>query len=171
MNRICIVAVDIRSVHNVGSLLRTADGFNAEVILCGISPRPKKLENEDRLPHVIEKAHTAISKTALGAENTVKTSYFKTASGAIDYLKDESYKVYALEQSNKSKSILELNPVGNTAILVGPEVEGVSDKIINMCDGIYEIPMNGEKESFNVSVAAGIALYQARMHDFKNMIK
>jgi 23S rRNA (guanosine2251-2'-O)-methyltransferase len=167
MNKLCIVAVDIRSTHNIGSILRTADGFDADVILCGISPRPKNLNNEDRLPHVIEKTHSAISKTALGAENNVNTKYFSTVDIAVEYLKNKGFSIYAIEQSKTSKPITELRTVTKTAILVGPEVNGLDNYILKVCDATYEIPMLGQKESFNVAVASGIALYQARLEDLK----
>jgi tRNA G18 (ribose-2'-O)-methylase SpoU len=165
MNKVCVVAVDIRSTHNVGSLLRTADGLSADVLLCGITPRPKNLSNEDRLPHVIEKTHSAISKTALGAESTVNTKYFKTIDEVMTHLKDNNYRIYALEQSKTSRSITELDANKDTALLIGPEVNGLSTDILEKCDEIFEIPMKGTKESFNVSVASGIALYQARLND------
>lgn len=165
MKNICIVAVDIRSTHNVGSLIRTADGLSAEVILCGITPRPKNLNNEDRLPHVIEKTHSAISKTALGAEDSVKIQYFKSVKEAITELKNKNYEIYALEQSSTSRPITELVADKNIAILLGPEVEGLPKDIQDMCNKTYEIPMFGEKESYNVAIAAGIALYQARLNE------
>jgi 23S rRNA (guanosine2251-2'-O)-methyltransferase len=167
MNKLCIVAVDIRSTHNIGSILRSADGFSADVILCGISPRPKNLSNENRLPHVVEKTHAAIAKTALGAENSTNISYFESAEKAIEFLKTEGYLVAAIEQSTNSRPITGLKTQANTAILVGPEVSGLDDNILKNCDEVYEIPMLGKKESFNVAVASGIALYQARLNDIK----
>lgn len=171
MFKICIVAIDIRSAHNVGSILRTSDGFSAEVILCGITPRPKNLNGEDRLPHVIEKTHSAIAKTALGAEENVAKMYFKSPIEAIKYLRAENYSIFALEQNEDSEPITKLNINNNTAIIVGPEVEGLPSEIVEKCDKIHEIPMLGQKESFNVSVATGIVLYQARQNDLKNMLK
>lgn len=160
MQKICLVAVDIRSTYNVGSLFRTCDGFGADLMLVGISPRPYS-KDEKRLPHVAKKADAAIHKTALGAEKNVKWKYFENLSNCIEYLKKQEYKIIAIEQDVNSKNIRKLNVDKPTALVIGTEVTGLKDEEIQMCDEIYEIPMNGKKESFNVSVAAGIALYQA----------
>lgn len=157
--RICLVAVDVRSAHNVGSLFRSCEGFGAELYLVGICPRPL-LENDDRLPHIAQNAHKEIAKTALGAEEQVRWLYAATLEECISVLKNEGYKIVALEQSETSQSIYDLKAETNTAALVGREVEGLSLDELKMCDETYEIPMAGTKESFNVSVAAGIVLYQ-----------
>jgi tRNA G18 (ribose-2'-O)-methylase SpoU len=162
MRRICLVAVDIRSIHNVGSFFRTADGFSAEIVLTGITPRPKGDVDDERLPHVIKKSHSALSKTALGAENTVTWRYYADITNAIAQLRSEEFRIVALEQDDNSLPITELSGSDNLAILVGPEVDGLCPDILKLCDEIYEISMSGGKESFNVSVAAGIALYQSR---------
>jgi tRNA G18 (ribose-2'-O)-methylase SpoU len=162
MKKVCLVAVDIRSTHNIGSIFRTADGFGAEIVLVGICPRPKGDRDDERLPHVIEKAHNSISKTALGAESLVKWRYFANIEETIEYLRSEKYKIFAIEQSQDSKDIKELNITGPTALLLGEEVNGLSQTVLDLCDDTYEISMTGKKESFNVSVTAGIALYQAR---------
>jgi len=162
MKRICLVAVDIRSIHNVGSFFRTADGFSAEVVLTGITPRPKGGENDDRLPHVINKSHMALSKTALGAEDTVQWRYFTDINDAVYTLRLEGFRIVALEQDINSTPITKMSSKDSLAILLGPEVEGLSKDLLELCDYIYEIPMLGSKESFNVSIAAGIALYQYR---------
>jgi tRNA G18 (ribose-2'-O)-methylase SpoU len=162
MRKVCIVAVNIRSTHNIGSIIRTADGFNAEVILTGITPRPKGLVGDDRLPHISIKAHEAIAKTALGAESSVKIRYFEDVIVAINTLKNEGFLLCSIEQSDTSISIKRMDPERNIALIVGPEVTGLSDDILKECEYIYEIPMFGSKESYNVSVASGIALYQSR---------
>jgi tRNA G18 (ribose-2'-O)-methylase SpoU len=119
---------------------------------------------DDRLPHIQTKAHKAIAKTALGSEDNVKWKYFKDFASAKDYLKSKDVSIYAVEQSEFSKPINELKSKNKSiALVVGPEVDGLPDSIIDQCDGIYEIPMVGKKESFNVSVASGIALYQASL--------
>ena len=153
------MAVDIRSAHNIGSLLRTCDGFGAELYLVGICPRPFN-DDDNRLPYVAEKAHRAISKTALGAEESVPWRHADTLLECKNILKKEGYNLVALEQTDKSKQLFKLKPSKNTAIVVGREVEGLDDVELKMCDEIYEIPMLGKKESFNVAVASGIALYQ-----------
>lgn len=159
--KICLVAVDIRSSHNVGSILRTADGFSADVILVGITPRPKGDSTDTRLPHIIDKTNKEISKTALGAENNVNWKYFTDIDTAFGYLRTNGYEIIAIEQDKKSRDIKELKVVSPTALVLGPEVTGLSHQTLENCDKIFEIPMTGQKESFNVSVTAGIALYQA----------
>lgn len=160
MFKICLVAVDIRSTHNVGSLFRTCDGFGADLFLVGITPHPV-FKGDKRLPHVAKKAQAAIEKTALGAENSVSWRYFETFNNCYEYLVKNGYTVVAIEQMDDSIDITNLSPKQNTALIVGPEVEGLPKDILNFCSKVYEIPMKGKKESFNVSVAAGIALYQA----------
>lgn len=160
MNKISLVAVDIRSTHNVGSLFRTCDGFGADLILVGITPRPEE-KNDRRLPHIVQKAHAAIAKTALGAEKSVSWSYFPDLQSAIDSLKSAGYKIVAVEQHQDSTNLRNLIIDKNTALFMGPEVTGFSKAQLEQFDEIAEIPMIGQKESFNVSVAAGIALYQA----------
>jgi 23S rRNA (guanosine2251-2'-O)-methyltransferase len=162
-NKICLIAVDIRSAHNIGSLFRTADGFSADVVLTGICPRPEGDENDDRLPHIVKKAHEAINKTALGAETTVDWRYYITFLDAYHNMKKKGYVFIAIEQHKKSKPLNNLKITKPTALILGTEVKGLSAEIIDMCDEIYEIPMTGKKESFNVAVSAGIALYQARL--------
>lgn len=162
MNKICLVAVDIRSSHNIGSIFRTADGFSVDVVLTGICPRPIGEKNDDRLPHVAQKADKAISKTALGAEKKVSWSYYQNAAEAIQYLRANGFIIAAIEQSKKSVSVDKMTIDKRIALILGPEVEGLPGHVLDMCDIIYEIPMHGSKESFNVSVAAGISLYIAR---------
>lgn len=159
-SKVCLVAVDIRSAHNIGSLFRTCDGFGAELFLVGICPRPKS-DVDSRLPHIADKAHSEIAKTALGAENSVKWRYSETFSECIKTLKDDGYDIYAVEQLEESNSIKNLKIEKYTALVIGREVEGLSDAELKQCSEVYEIPMTGKKESFNVSVSAGIALYQA----------
>lgn len=165
MRKIIIIAVDIRSTHNVGAFFRTADGFKAHVVLTGITPRPIGPASDDRLPHVSRKAHDAIHKTALGAELSVQWRYYKNTIDAFIAAREDGYKIYAIEQSKTSKPISNLPKNEDIALVLGPEVTGLSNELLNLCDAVYEIPMQGKKESFNVSVAAGIALYQSRLHD------
>ncbi len=162
MSRLALVAVDVRSTYNVGSLFRTCDGFGAELILVGICPRPIHLK-DDRLPHISQKADKEIAKTALGAEKTVKWRYFKDFEECVSLLKKEGFFVAAIEQANDSAEIRFLSSKKDTALVVGREVEGLYSEELALCDKTYEITMQGSKESFNVSVAAGIALYQASL--------
>lgn len=159
-HKICLVAVDVRSAHNIGSMFRTCDGFGAELYLVGICPRPIH-DDDSRLPYISKKSHKEISKTALGAEESVKWRHADTLLECINNLKKENFKFVAIEQSKSSKQLKSLQIEQNTALVVGREVEGLSLVEIGLCDEIYEIPMVGKKESFNVAVSAGIALYQA----------
>ncbi len=159
MSKVYLVAVDIRSAHNVGSFFRTCDGLGAELVLIGITPRPR-YDDDDRLPHISRKADKEIAKTALGAEKTVPWRYFDTLLEAKNTLKKEGCTLIAIEQTEASKDIRTLKADGATALVVGREVEGLTPVELKLCDESYEIPMRGTKESFNVSVAAAIALYQ-----------
>jgi tRNA G18 (ribose-2'-O)-methylase SpoU len=158
--RICVVAVDVRSAHNVGSFFRTCDGFGAELYLVGITPHPR-LSTDVRLPHVAKKAEEAIAKTALGAEKTVTWRYASTFQECVDELRSDGFTVCALEQHETSKSLEDMSISQDTALVVGREVEGLYAHEIAACDEVYEIPMIGKKESFNVAVSVGIGLYQA----------
>ncbi|MFT4532464.1 MAG: 23S rRNA (guanosine2251-2'-O)-methyltransferase [Candidatus Saccharimonadales bacterium] len=159
--KLCLVALDIRSTHNVGAFLRTADGFGADVVLVGITPRPRGGLNDDRLPHIVEKMNGAIAKTALGAEESVDWSYFADIESAVTTLKNEGYHITAIEQNKRSVNIRNVSAAHTKhAVVVGPEVAGIPDDTLKLFDDIYEISMSGSKESFNVSIAAAIALYQ-----------
>lgn len=160
MAKVCLVAVDIRSALNVGSLFRTCDGLGAELMLVGISPRPKS-DDDNRLPHISRKAHKAIAKTALGAEEVVEWRHADTLLEAKYILNKEGYKLAAIEQDKRSKPITSMDSSTPIALVLGREVEGLDGVELKMCEEVYEIPMQGSKESFNVSVAAGIALFQA----------
>jgi len=158
---IIVICHNIRSVHNIGSILRTADGFGAqEVIVTGISPYPE-VENDSRLPHVKLKLTEQIHKTALGAEKTVKVRYQQKLEDAITDCRAQGCQIVALEQSRQSILLNKFNPGSKKiALVLGPEVTGLSSRELELVDAEIEIPMFGKKESFNVSVAAGIALYQ-----------
>ena len=147
-NKIIVVLDNIRSMHNVGSVFRTADAFLIEaVFLCGYTPQPP---------------HRDINKTALGATETVDWIYFPSALDAVKELKQKNYKVFAAEQTTESISLEKFirNTAKSTAIIFGNEVEGVGNDLLPLCDGFIEIPQLGMKHSLNVSVAAGIVLWQ-----------
>jgi len=159
--RICLVAVDVRSAHNIGSIFRTCDGLGVELFLVGICPRPR-YDDDTRLPHVAKKAEKQIAKTALGAEKSVSWRYADTLLECKDILKREGFDIVAIEQTKNSRPLRDMSVKKDIALVVGREVEGLSGVEIKLCeDGEYEIPMEGTKESFNVSVAAGIAMYEA----------
>ncbi len=142
-----IVLNDIRSMSNVGSLFRTADAFRVEKIcLCGITARPP---------------HKDIRKTALGAEESVDWEGYENTLDCIHHYKEKGYEILALEQTTGSVDIREWEINENPFLLVlGNEVDGVSDEVLAECDGILEIPQYGTKHSFNVAVSGGIALWE-----------
>ena len=160
MHTIVLVVDNVRSTHNVGSLLRTCDGLGIrEVYLCGITPYPHMHDSDPRLPHISTKITKDIHKTALGAEDTVTWHYCASTEQALHLLKKDDYKIIALEQSSKSVPLDTYHVTQKSALVVGPEVTGMTTDTLSLADDVVEIPMHGQKESLNVSVAAGIALY------------
>lgn len=154
---IVLLAHNIRSTHNVGALFRTAEGFGvSRIILSGYTPYPT-IERDTRLPHIHEKLTNQIHKTALGAETLVPFEY--TEQPPLTELKASGYRIVGLEQASKSIPLPDYSPPEKVALLIGEEVEGIDQTLIEQCDDIIEIAMVGQKESFNVSVATGIALY------------
>lgn len=157
MPDITIIAHNIRSTHNVGAIFRTAEGFGvSNIILSGYTPYPK-INDDSRLPHIAEKLTKQISKTALGAEAIVPFEY--TEVPPIAELKQQGYRIVALEQDENSIPIADYKVPNKVALLLGEEVEGITAELLSECEDIIEIPMVGKKESYNVSVANGIALY------------
>lgn len=158
MSEIIVIAHNIRSTHNIGSIFRTCEGFGVKkIIISGYSPYPKIL-NDSRLPHIREKLTLQIHKTALGAETMVPFEYVNTPD--LAFLKSEGYRIIALEQNERSINLADYKTPQKVALLLGEEVHGITDDLISQCDDIIEIPMVGQKESFNVSVATGIALFK-----------
>jgi tRNA G18 (ribose-2'-O)-methylase SpoU len=156
------MAHNLRSCHNVGSLLRTAEGLGIEkVILTGYTPYPY-IKNDVRLPHIAAKLNRQISKTALGAAKMVPWEYYHTALEPISELQKHGYTVAAIEQDTASIALPEFNPPDKVVLLVGREVEGIEDEVLELADTILEIPMYGNKESFNVVQAAAMAMYHCR---------
>lgn len=156
IKRTMVIAVldNIRSAHNVGSIFRTADAFGvSEIWLCGTTPAPT-----DKFG----RARSDIAKVALGAEKTVPSKYLKTTAAAVSSLKKKGFKIFSVEQSDDSEDIGKLKNVKDKdiALIFGNEVDGVSPKILKTSDKIFEIPMFGQKESLNVSVAFGIAMHE-----------
>lgn len=142
-----IVLDNVRSLHNIGSVFRTSDAFRvAGIYLCGITAVPP---------------HPEMHKTALGAEFTVDWNYFADAVEAVDALKAEGYIVYSIEQAEGSVMLdeLTLEKTGKYAVVLGNEVKGVQQEVIDRCCGCIEIPQYGTKHSLNVSVAAGIVIW------------
>lgn len=145
-----VVLDDVRSMYNVGSVFRTGDAFRIEAVyLCGISATPPSTE---------------IHKTALGAEDSVCWKYFKTAGEAVEELASVGYEIYSVEQAEGSTMLHDFVPERGQryAVVLGNEVKGVHQEVIDMSHGCLEIPQYGTKHSLNVSVTAGIIMYAFR---------
>lgn len=161
---IVVVLNNIRSTYNVGAILRTCEGFGVKsVIFSGITPR---VHDNSLLPHLREKLDKQIHKTALGAEDMVEISISQDILKTIFGLKKDGFMVFGLE-NNIEKEVFKLSDkklkdkLGkNVVLIIGEEVNGIDRTLYGLIDYFAEIPMSGRKESFNVSVATGIALYE-----------
>ena len=150
-----VVMDNVRSMYNVGSVFRTCDAFSVErLLLCGITACPP---------------HKEITKTALGATESVDWKHYGTTTEAVAELKQLGYKVFAVEQVDTSVMLdrLEIPASEKTAVVLGNEVFGVDDEVLALCDGAIEIPQNGTKHSLNVSIAGGIVIWEF----FKKMME
>lgn len=157
MPEIIVIAHNIRSTYNIGSIFRTCEGFGvSKIIISGYSSYPK-MPIDSRIPHIAEKLTTQIHKTALGAECMVEFEYQEKPN--LDLLKANGFTIVGLEQDTHSILLQKYRTTNKMALLLGEEVDGISHDLLDQCDDLIEIPMTGKKESFNVSVAAGIALY------------
>ncbi len=144
---VAVVLDNVRSMHNIGSIFRTADGFAVEQIcLCGITAQPP---------------HREIEKTALGATQSIAWKYYETTPDAVNELRKEGYVIIAIEQAENSTMLHEFKPVADKkyALIFGNEVNGVSDDVMTNIDACIEIPQFGTKHSFNIVVSAGIVLW------------
>lgn len=144
---VIVVLDNVRSLNNVGSAFRTADAFLiSEIYLCGVTGTPPNKE---------------IEKTALGATETVNWKHFKTTLDAIEFLRQTGYKIFAVEQAEKSISLEQFGYAKEkTALIFGNEVYGVEQDVVDLCDGVIEIPQAGTKHSLNISVSVGIVLWE-----------
>lgn len=143
-----VVLDDVRSLYNVGSVFRSSDAFRVEAVyLCGITATPP---------------HPEIHKTALGGEDSVAWRYFNTATEAVQLLHDEGVTVYSIEQVEGSTKLqnLQLDTDKRYAVVLGNEVKGVHQEVVDMSDGCLEIPQFGTKHSLNVSVTAGMVIWE-----------
>ena len=180
-----VVLDDVRSLYNVGSVFRTADAFRIESIyLCGITATPEEVRSDDGtlLRDCTLKAAQEIHKTALGAEESVSWRYFTSAKTAVESLKNDGYEVLAIEQCHGSTMLSDFVPIKENsvdsslqgrkspfkgdlegpkkyAVVLGNEVKGVHQDVVDMCNGCIEIPQYGTKHSLNVSVTAGIIIW------------
>lgn len=163
MRNIILIAHNLRSCHNIGSLLRTAEGLGVQkVYLTGYTPFPAGQVNDPRLPHLALKIDKQIHKTALDAEHQIDWEQVEDVHQVFAQLHNNDYQIMAVEQSDTSIALPDFKPKDNVALLMGREVEGVEPEILATCDGALEIPMFGQKESFNVVQAAAMALYHCR---------
>jgi tRNA G18 (ribose-2'-O)-methylase SpoU len=157
-----LVIHNVRSALNVGSLLRTAEGLGInEVYITGYSPYPED-KKDDRLPHHRQRMALQIHKTALGAEFFIKWHYEPNISLCLEKLKQSGYLITALEQTPNSVALSDFHPNQNVALVVGNEVSGIENSVLKQVDQIIHIPMRGHKESFNVAIAAAMALYHLK---------
>ena len=144
---VAVVLDNVRSMHNIGSIFRTSDGFAVEQLcLCGITAQPP---------------HREIEKTALGATQSINWSYFETPLQAVEQLRSEGYRIIAVEQAENSTMLneFEVNSEEKYALIFGNEVNGVSEEVMDNIDACIEIPQFGTKHSFNIVVSAGIVLW------------
>lgn len=142
--------------------MRTSDGFGVSAVYCtGYTPYPE-IEGDTRLPHVIRNISAAMHKTAIGAEKSMTLHYREQVSDTISEIQTAGYRVIALEQDTSSVLLEKILITEKIALVVGNERDGISGAVLSKCDVICEIPMFGSKESFNVSVATGIALHWLR---------
>lgn len=157
MREIIVIAHNIRSTHNVGAFFRTSDGFGIQkIIFSGYTPYPS-LAQDTRLPHFADKITRQIHKTALGAETMVPFERYDEP--PLDELKTQGYSIIGLEQDKRSIILPDFKVPDKVALFLGNEIDGIYPEYRDKCDTLIEIPMRGGKESFNVSVATGIALY------------
>jgi tRNA G18 (ribose-2'-O)-methylase SpoU len=147
-----VVLDNIRSVYNVGSIFRTSDALGVDKIyLCGCTPTPKDRFGRERKD---------LAKVALGAERNIEWEYAKDTAELLKKLKKEKYQIVAVEQAENSVNYKKVKTGKTVALVMGEEVNGMSKKVLKLADVIAEIPMQGKKESLNVSVAFGIAGYE-----------
>ena len=145
--QVVVVLDNVRSMHNIGSIFRTSDGFSIESIaLCGITAQPP---------------HREIEKTALGATQSVDWTYFETTLDAVRSLRNDGYEILAVEQASNSNMLHKFTPAPDKkyALILGNEVNGVDEEVMKEIDKCIEIPQFGTKHSFNITIAAGIVLW------------
>ena len=157
--RLILALENIRSTHNVGSLLRTSLGFDLDgVVTIGITPHPR-IKDDPRLPHIINRAEKQIEKTALGGEKLF-THHFEDAVALIEWATNEGLQPVSIELDKGATPIKNYVPHNDCLLIVGNEITGVSDILLNASSAILEIPISVAKGSYNVSVAGAIAIYE-----------
>lgn len=155
---VVMVLDNVRSLNNVGSVFRTADAFLLEAIhLCGITATPP---------------HNEIHKTALGAEESMEWTYFENTLDSVQDLKQNGFTVFAIEQAENAQMLdtIDLHQFNKIAFVLGNEVKGVKQEVVNECDGCIEIPQFGTKHSLNVSITGGMVIWQAYLR-FRELVQ
>lgn len=154
--KVAVILHNIRSIHNVGAIFRTADAIGIDTLyLTGYTPTPI-----DRFGRVCSR----LSKTALGAEQSVSWKHVPDAEELLQRLRGDGYFLVAVEQPERAIDYKKIKTKRKTAFLFGNEVEGLPENLLSLCDTVAEIPMRGKKESLNVAVSAGIVLYRVLDH-------
>ena len=169
-----LILYNIRSILNVGAILRTAEGLGVErVIFSGYTPTPMPVSPE--LPHIAESITAKIHKTALGAEEYLNLAHVKDILQTILKYRENGFQIVGLENNLDDLRLIRINSPNfhaeiapKVALVLGEEVEGISDELKALCDRFVEIPMVGRKESFNVSVATGMILYELKCYNIEN---
>ncbi|WP_211659210.1 TrmH family RNA methyltransferase [Phytoactinopolyspora halophila] len=161
---IVVLAHNLRSVFNVGSLLRTSDVFAVErVYVTGFTPYPSQ-SDDSRDPALQARLTKRIAKSAAGAERTMPVTHQPDVYALLESLRTDGYTVAGLEIDDGAVTIAEYHPPDRIALLLGDEVRGIDASLREHCDVLLQVPMYGQKSSLNVSVAAGVALYCLRTH-------
>lgn len=154
--KLFLILHDIRSAYNVGAIFRTADGAGvSQIYLSGYTPCPP---DKNKLHKT--QADKMIEKTALGAEKNIAWKKYENLDDLMEKLKNKKIKIIALERTKNSQDIKKFKMSFPATLILGNEVEGVPKSVLKKCDAVVSIPMRGKKESLNVSVAAGIAMYE-----------
>lgn len=164
MKKIYVIAHNIRSTHNIGSLIRTCEGLGIDkLFMTGYTPYPLTIA-DTRLPHIAQKLDQQIAKTALNAQASISWEHRDDIDNLLSELRQDNFTILGLEQSESSASIIGYHNESDVVLVLGSEVTGIAPSLIQKLDGCLEIPMLGSKESFNVVQATAIALYQLRFY-------
>ena len=164
MRHIILIAHNLRSTHNVGSLLRTAEGLGIQkVYFTGYTPYPQA-DQDERMPHLAQKLQRQIEKVALGAEAHMSWQHADTIEPILQDLRQQGFTIAALEQVEGSIALPSYAVPEKIALIIGREVEGIESSVLKLVDICLEIPMFGKKESFNVVQAAAMALYHCKFY-------
>ena len=164
-NDIIVIAHNLRSCNNVGSILRTAEGLGVKTVyLTGYTPYPSE-KNDIRLPYIREKLDKKIIKTSLGAERLVKWQHDENIFNVINHLKKNNYEILALEQNENSIELQDFKAKNKVTFILGREVEGIENDVLEIVDQIISIPMLGKKESFNVAQAMAMMTFKLRYYN------